>query len=101
MSVKFEKETVKTTAGAVADAAGMKGKDDLMHEVGKALTKGGGPNGYLAVSLAQLKCTRIVVLTEDALGVSEAAPEQPAAHQDAHIRHPLRSAGVSRIVDCA
>lgn len=53
MSVKFEKETVKTTA-AVADAAS-KGKDDLLHEVGQALTKGGGPNGYLAVSFAPLK----------------------------------------------
>jgi|TARA_R110002003_G_scaffold248_2_gene17612 hypothetical protein len=52
MSVKFEKETVKTTAAAVTDAAG-KGKDGLMHEVGEALTKGGGPNGYLAVSVAQ------------------------------------------------
>jgi len=53
MSVKFEKETVKTTTAAVADAAG-KGKDDLMHEVGKALKKGGGPSGYLAVSVAPL-----------------------------------------------
>jgi hypothetical protein len=57
MSVKFEKETVKTTTGAVADAAGLAGlkggKEGLMHEVGQALTKGGGPNGYLAVSPAR------------------------------------------------
>ncbi|KAF1944735.1 integral membrane protein [Clathrospora elynae] len=53
MSVKFEKETVMTT-GAVADAAS-KGKDDLLHEVGKALTQGGGPNGYLAAYLKQLQ----------------------------------------------
>ena len=53
MSVKFEKETVQTTSASVADAA-TKGKDDLLHEVGQALTKGGGPNGYLAVSAAQL-----------------------------------------------
>ncbi|OAL46773.1 hypothetical protein IQ07DRAFT_516650 [Pyrenochaeta sp. DS3sAY3a] len=53
MSVKFEKETVTTTA-AVADAA-TKGKDDLLHEVGQALTKGGGPNGYLAAYLKQLQ----------------------------------------------
>ena len=52
MSVKFEKETVKTTA--VTNAMG-KGKDDLLHEVGQALTKGGGPNGYLAVSFAPLE----------------------------------------------
>ncbi|KAJ4362401.1 hypothetical protein N0V83_010494 [Neocucurbitaria cava] len=54
MSVKFEKETVKTTTASVADAAS-KGKDDLLHEVGQALTKGGGPNGYLAAYLKQLQ----------------------------------------------
>jgi len=48
MSVKFEKETVSTTAAAVG-AAATQGKEGLMHEVGQALTKGGGPNGYLAV----------------------------------------------------
>jgi hypothetical protein len=31
-----------------------KGKDGLVHEIGQALTKGGGPNGYLAVSIARL-----------------------------------------------
>jgi hypothetical protein len=62
MSVKFEKETVKTTEGLAGAAAGLadkvKGKDgdDLLREVGNAVTKGAaGPNGYLAVSLpAQL-----------------------------------------------
>ncbi|EFQ95233.1 hypothetical protein PTT_06846, partial [Pyrenophora teres f. teres 0-1] len=53
MSVKFEKETMHTTA-AVADAAG-RGADDLMHEIGQAITKGGGPNGYLAAYLKQLQ----------------------------------------------
>lgn len=52
MSVKFEKETTTTTAAAVADAVGGKDKDDLLHSVGEALTKGAGPNGYLAVSAA-------------------------------------------------
>jgi hypothetical protein len=45
MSVKFKEETVTQTT---ADTAA-KGKD-LAHEVGEALTKGGGANGYLAVS---------------------------------------------------
>lgn len=54
MSVKFEKETVKTTTAAVADAA-TKGKEGFMHEVGQALTKGAGPNGYLAAYLKQLQ----------------------------------------------
>jgi hypothetical protein len=55
MSVKFEKETTKTTA-AIADAVSGKGKggDDILHNVGEALTKGAGPNGYLAVSVARL-----------------------------------------------
>ena len=56
-SVKFEKETVTKTAeglaGAAADTAA-KGKDDLLKSVGEAITKGGGANGYLAVSGAPL-----------------------------------------------
>jgi hypothetical protein len=57
MSVKFEKETIVSSAAGMAGAAS-KGKDDLLHEVGQALTKGGGPNGYLAVSFAQLATFR-------------------------------------------
>lgn len=53
MSVKFDKETFHTTAAAV-DAAS-KGNEDLMHEIGNAITKGGGPNGYLAAYLKQLQ----------------------------------------------
>ena len=41
--VKFEKETVRATTGA--------GKEDFMHNIGEAITKSSGPNGYLAVSL--------------------------------------------------
>jgi hypothetical protein len=52
-SVKFEKETVTKSVegltGAAADAVG-KGKDGLLKNVGEAITKGGGVNGYLAVS---------------------------------------------------
>ncbi|KAF2676459.1 hypothetical protein K458DRAFT_321933 [Lentithecium fluviatile CBS 122367] len=62
MSVKFEKETVKTTTeGLTGAAAGLadkvKGKDgdDLLREVGNAVTKGGGPSGYLAAYLKQLQ----------------------------------------------
>lgn len=54
MSVKFEKETTKTTA-ALADAVSNQGKDDVLHNVGEALTKGAGPNGYLAAYLKQLQ----------------------------------------------
>lgn len=58
MSVKFEKETVEATTKAALDAvtdAATKDKDSLLHEVGEALTKGGGANGYLAVSVAPLE----------------------------------------------
>ncbi|KIW03807.1 uncharacterized protein PV09_05107 [Verruconis gallopava] len=54
MSVKFKEETVTQT---IADTAA-RGKDvahELAHEVGEALTKGGGPNGYLAAYLNQLQ----------------------------------------------
>lgn len=60
MSVKFEKESVKLTEGAasaVAGVAGGKGKDDLAHQVGEALTKASGPKGYLGVSSAQIDYT--------------------------------------------
>lgn len=40
--VKFEKETVRATTGG--------SKEDFMHNIGEALTKSSGPNGYLAVS---------------------------------------------------
>jgi hypothetical protein len=43
--VKFEKETVRATTG---------GKEDFMHNIGEALTKSSGPNGYLAVSIYTL-----------------------------------------------
>lgn len=42
MSVKFEqKETIRANVPQA--------KQDLAHEVGNALTRGGGPQGYLAV----------------------------------------------------
>lgn len=49
MSVKFDKETFHSAADAASHH-----KDDLMHEIGQAITQGGGPNGYLAVSPALL-----------------------------------------------
>jgi len=48
--VKFEKETVRATTGA--------GKEDFMHNIGEALTKSSGPNGYLAVSLHHMRLRR-------------------------------------------
>jgi hypothetical protein len=48
MSVKFKEEVTKTQV-VNNGVAGAHGKHELLHEVGTALTKGGGPNGYLAV----------------------------------------------------
>jgi hypothetical protein len=50
MSVKFAQETIKTATTDVPLPKGKLEKHDLAHEVGEALTKGGGANGYLAVS---------------------------------------------------
>lgn len=47
--VKFEqKETIRTSTGGRGGAP--PAKEGLAHEIGDALTKGAGPNGYLAVS---------------------------------------------------
>ncbi|KAF4634539.1 hypothetical protein G7Y89_g3568 [Cudoniella acicularis] len=61
MSVKFEKDTIKQTAG-VAGATGINnlsgGKHDLVDEIGTALTGGKGnigTKGYLAAYLKQLQ----------------------------------------------
>ena len=40
--VKFEKESVRATTG---------GKEDFVHNIGEALTKSSGPDGYLAVRM--------------------------------------------------
>jgi hypothetical protein len=57
--VKFEKETVRATTGA-AD------KEDFMHNIGEALTKSSGPNGYLAVSLHPMRLKRVSVASSPA-----------------------------------
>jgi hypothetical protein len=55
MSVKFEKETIRT-----APALGVKaGKEDTMHKIGEAVTGGKSQTGYLAVqalSIAKDPC---------------------------------------------
>ncbi|KAF2489735.1 hypothetical protein BU16DRAFT_553110 [Lophium mytilinum] len=56
MSVKFEKETIKTTTGIPVPGGKLDdGKHHIAREIGNALTKGGGPNGYLAAYLKQLQ----------------------------------------------
>ncbi|KAK4631124.1 PXMP2/4 family protein 3 [Fulvia fulva] len=55
--VKFEqKETIRTTSGAGGSGGPPSGgKEDFAHKVGDALTKGSGPNGYLAWYLKKLQ----------------------------------------------
>lgn len=54
--MKFEqKETIRTSNGGGngngnGGGRGAPHKEGLRHEIGEALTQGGGPNGYLAVS---------------------------------------------------
>lgn len=55
MSVKFEKETVKTV-DKVKDLV----KDDL-HKVGEKLTGGKGEKGYLAVCFDVRRCCYFII----------------------------------------
>lgn len=48
--VKFEKESVRATTGGG-------GKEDFIHNIGEALTKSSGTDGYLAVSI-HIQCDR-------------------------------------------
>jgi hypothetical protein len=55
MSVKFEETIRKTTSGRTGMSV-PESKHDFIHEVGEALTRGGGgPKGYLAAYLKQLQ----------------------------------------------
>jgi len=51
-SVQFKEQVTRTQ---VSEKAVEKGKEGLAHEIGDALTKGAGPNGYLAAYLTQLQ----------------------------------------------
>lgn len=54
--VKFEqKETIRTTTGGKAASSPPAGKEDFAHRVGEAITKGGSPDGYLAVSTKHVR----------------------------------------------
>jgi len=44
--VKFEKESVRATTGG--------GKEDFIHNIGEALTKSSGADGYLAVRIQNI-----------------------------------------------
>jgi hypothetical protein len=49
--VRFKQESIsEKIQEGIQDLGSRSGRHELAHEVGAALTKGGGPNGYLAVS---------------------------------------------------
>lgn len=50
-SVRFAETKTKTTTDFLSGDKGQK-HEGIAHEIGEALTKGSGPNGYLAVSTA-------------------------------------------------
>jgi hypothetical protein len=54
-SVKFE-ERKTTTTNVNGGVRGGKEKEGLAHDIGEALTRGGGPQGYLAVRMGKRDC---------------------------------------------
>jgi len=63
-SVQFKEQVTSTqVTGKVAE----KGKEDLVHEIGNALTKATGPGGYLAVSYIDGSHTSLGMLTKGAI----------------------------------
>lgn len=85
--VKFEqRETIRTTNAPPAFGRGLapgapNEKHDLMHDVGNALTKGAGPNGYLAVGLLTLQRA----MADESEVVSGEAAEGSTTNKNAHI----------------
>lgn len=48
--VRFKQESIsEKIQEGIQDLGTRSGRHELAHDVGAALTKGGGPNGYLAV----------------------------------------------------
>jgi hypothetical protein len=62
-SVQFKEQVTRTQE--VAGKAVEKGHEGIAHEIGEALTKGGGPNGYLAVRFqpeTRRSCRKILIV---------------------------------------
>jgi hypothetical protein len=58
MSVKFEqKETIRTNVaqGGVREALKSGDKSGVLREIGEKVTKGGSPDGYLAVRISDTR----------------------------------------------
>ncbi len=68
MSVKFEKETVRTAPVPGPRA----GKEDTMHKIGEAVTGGKSQTGYLAVGALFIQNRQRQNANGHSLGISEA-----------------------------
>jgi hypothetical protein len=101
-SVQLKEQVTRTQQ--VSGNAVEKGHEGIAHEIGEALTKGGGPNGYLAVCFQPETrelcrenltgaCKRAII------GLLEATPIQSDAHEDADVGHTRRLARIPRIMD--
>ena len=112
MSVKFERETVRTNVPEPrmrgpemrSRASDMRSRGpihELAHDAGEVLTKGGGEHGYLAVLFpttfpirisVDLRLTRIT-------GLSQAITIESMANKDADIWYPGRASGNTGFLD--
>jgi hypothetical protein len=96
-SVQFKEQVTRTAE--VATPVLPKGKEDLVHEIGNALTQGAGPSGYLAVSFGNGRgWTRLI---GGALGVYQTAAKQSAANQDVDVGISCGFTGVYGVLDCS
>lgn len=119
MSVKF-KETIQQTVnqagvnGVTGNMAGMaqQASDGLArfagdgkhhgfaHEAGEFLTQGGGAKGYLQVCWTQNSPLWLDDILTAPTVLHSGTGEEPASHQDVDLRHPRRTAGAARQLDC-
>lgn len=63
-SVRFQETKTRTTTDMLGGERGSKHHEGIAHDVGEALTKGAGPNGYLAVRVLNKHSQSLVGLRE-------------------------------------
>lgn len=97
MSVKFQENiTTRTTQAVKPEHL----THELAHKVGERLTGGDTAQGYLAVcgQFQGIACLYWKLMESMIIGLLEAAANQPAAHQDAHLWCSLWSPGIRGLV---
>lgn len=95
MSVKFEKQQIQTTTPVLRGGR----NESLPHKIGERLTGGAQPTGYLAVRFPRRSPVGASRSTHFFnIGIPQAAPVEPAAHQDVDLGYALSSAGAVGLV---